>query len=483
VLPAQASVFSSSNNELLEQLSSKTLLNSKFLPKSKTESSELRTQRYQQQVDGIEVLGAQSMRHTRNQFQNESSNFFLGLLNQIAPEQTSWTHQVASFNLDTRPTLSESEAVLIASNRAPDQDLSEKPKLLILPNWKDDSARLVYRVMIAGHDEVAGRIVDVDAHTGQVLASVSRHWEIAPVDVYQTNKRCQTLSPVADSLGGRAPISVDFKRCSLVIKADVAKPTADDQAAQAFSNSQQVLKYYSDVHHRNSFDDQGSPVVNVVHIGDKWSNAFWNSEQDIMAYGDGDGKVFRNLTLSVDVAGHEMTHGVVSKTANLEYQGESGALNEGFADFFGETIEGQKDWVMGRDLFFDVAMGENGIRNLKDPHKTTYKWQDQNGDPIRKPAPASYDEIFTFGSDSCDRSNDNCGVHMNATLIGHTGYLMVSELGRDKAEKLFYNTLIHYMTETSDFHAFAKGMREACQATLSAADCASADKVLTQVGL
>jgi len=74
-------------------------------------------------------------------------------------------------------------------------------------------------------------------------------------------------------------------------------------------------------------------------------------------------------------------------------------------------------------------------------------------------------------------------VHMNATLIGHTGYLMVGAVGRAKAEKLFYTTLVHYLTETSDFHAFGKGMRQACGTVLSTTDCAAVDKVLVQVEL
>jgi Zn-dependent metalloprotease len=178
-----------------------------------------------------------------------------------------------------------------------------------------------------------------------------------------------------------------------------------------------------------------------------------------------------------------MTHGVVSKTANLEYQSESGATNEGLADFFGEAIEGHKDWVMGRELFIDPAQGVNGLRNLFDPHKTTYRWKDEDGNAIRKSAPAHLNEIFTFDGQMCGRTNDNCGVHMNATLIGHAGYLAVKAMGREKAEKVFYSTLVHFLTETSDFKAFGQGARQACAKLYAQGDCETLNQVLVQVGL
>ena len=72
---------------------------------------------------------------------------------------------------------------------------------------------------------------------------------------------------------------------------------------------------------------------------------------------------------------------------------------------------------------------------------------------------------------------------MNATLIGHAGYRTVQALGREKAEKIFYTTLVHFLTETSDFVAFGKGVRQACAKLYGQADCDSLNQVMTQVGL
>ncbi len=95
-------------------------------------------------------------------------------------------------------------------------------------------------------------------------------------------------------------------------------------------------------------------LISTVHLGKKYNNAFWNGEQ--MAYGDGDGQVFIRFTKSLDVIGHELTHGVVTHTCNLEYHDESGALNEHFADVFGSLVKQWKrkhtaakaDWLIGR---------------------------------------------------------------------------------------------------------------------------------------
>ena len=416
---------------------------------------------------GVKVLGSQSLQHQKRGFLGNSN----------------WTHQLARFDIDTVPALNATAAMGIARTVTGGREIAAEPTLLILPSWKAGAAKLVYRFTIAAQGEEPGRIVDIDAHSGALLGDVSRHWTIAPVDVYATNKKCQVLESEADELGGRAPVSVDYQKCRRVVKAGVPLASADDDALAAAENSDKVLQYYWEKHSRDSFDGQGAKVNAIVHIGEKWVNAFWDSENEIMAYGDGDGQIFKPLTQSVDVAGHEMTHGVVSKTADLEYQSESGALNEGFADYFGESIEGQDDWVMGANLFFDASQGVNGIRNLKDPHQTTYRSRDEDGNVVARPAPATYAEIFKFEEGYCGSHNDNCGVHMNATLIGHAGYRMVQAIGREKSDKLFYETLIHYLTNTSDFRAFGQGMRKACRALLGAQDCASVDGVLVQVGL
>ncbi len=430
-------------------------------------SSEMSTLRFQHVVAGVPVLGSQSLQHQSLSLTGSPT----------------WTHQIARFDLNPTPTVRADAALGVVRAHLGGRELRSQPRLIILPSWNQGAARLIYRFEIDAEGNEPGRVVDVDAHSGQLLADISRHWTIAPVNVFATNSECQTLESEPDSMGGRAPVGVDYRKCDQVVHSSVAAPEADEDAVRASENSQMVLSYYWNHHRRDSFDDRGATVNAIVHIGDKWVNAFWDSQNEIMAYGDGDGKVFKSLTYSVDVAGHEMTHGVVSKTADLEYQSESGAINEGFADYFGESMEGLEDWVMGANLFFDPSQGKNGIRNLKDPHQTTFRSRDSEGNIVARPAPAKYSEIFRFDGEYCWGYNDNCGVHMNATLLGHMGYLMVGAIGREKSDQLFYATLVHYLTATSNFKALGQGVRKACTALFDQSTCQSVEGVLNQVEL
>ena len=103
-----------------------------------------------------------------------------------------------------------------------------------------------------------------------------------------------------------------------------------------------------------------------------YANAFWDGAQ--MVFGDGDGEIFGNFTGSIDVTGHELTHGVTQYTANLSYEGQSGALNESISDVFGSLAKqhhrGQSaadaDWLIGADIFRPGVSGV-ALRSLKAP--------------------------------------------------------------------------------------------------------------------
>ena len=163
---------------------------------------------------------------------------------------------------------------------------------------------------------------------------------IAPIEVLEANAACETL----DTDGN--PVSLRAALCDHTVTAGVASRTADASARRALANARKTLEYYQSVHSRDSFDNEGAALVNLVHIGEKFDNAFWNSELKVMAYGDGDGVETSDFTLGVDVAGHEMTHAVTSSTADLIYMGQSGALNEAYSDIFGKMIADDGDWAV-----------------------------------------------------------------------------------------------------------------------------------------
>jgi Zn-dependent metalloprotease len=133
----------------------------------------------------------------------------------------------------------------------------------------------------------------------------------------------------------------------------------DAIAAQAYSRA--VYDYYDETYGRQSWDGAGASMVSTVNVGGgDFCNAFFNSSLRQMIYGNpcqgpgGEGQL-----VTVDVTGHEITHGVTGSTAGLLYVGQSGALNESFSDYFGNVIgnrfKGTDDATLGEDLCAGVT--------------------------------------------------------------------------------------------------------------------------------
>ena len=132
----------------------------------------------------------------------------------------------------------------------------------------------------------------------------------------------------------------------------------DDSVNEAYEGADSTYAFYKEVYDRDSVDDGGYPLISCVHFGVEIDNAFWDGGE--MVYGDGSGQIFLvgSLTKSIDVIGHELTHGVTQYTAGLEYSKQSGALNESFSDVFGSLVKqhslGQgaeeADWLIGEGI-------------------------------------------------------------------------------------------------------------------------------------
>lgn len=215
-------------------------------------------------------------------------------------------------------------------------------------------------------------------------------------------------------------------------------------AVSAHVNGGEAFEYFTNVHNRVSINGQGGNIISLVNVADEdgqgLDNAFWNGVA--MFYGNGR-TGFKSLARGLDVAGHEMTHGVVQSTANLEYQGESGALNESFADIFGAMIDDDDDdwYLIGEDVVNLSAFPSGALRNLKNPHNGAVQGDFGNGFQPKK-----YSERFTG-------PEDNGGVHINSGIPNHAYYLFASNsaVGTEKAEKVFYRALTMYMTKSSQF--------------------------------
>ena len=211
-------------------------------------------------------------------------------------------------------------------------------------------------------------------------------------------------------------------------------------AVSAHFNAAEAYTYFLETHNRNSMNGLGGNVISFINVaeanGQSMENAFWDGHA--MYYGNG-GPSFKPLARSKDVAGHELTHGVVGSTANLEYAYESGALNESFADVFGAMIDRQ-DWKIGEDVVEISTFPSGALRDLQDPHN--------GGTQLGHPGyqPAHVNEMY-------HGSQDNGGVHINSGIPNKAFYLFATAVGKDKAEDVYYRALVQYLTRTSNFLA------------------------------
>jgi Zn-dependent metalloprotease len=243
-----------------------------------------------------------------------------------------------------------------------------------------------------------------------------------------------------------------------VVRAEGGPAGGDDAANEAYDGLGATYRLFWDIFHRNSIDDAGMPLDGIIHYGERYDNAFWDGSR--MIFGDGDGRVFNRFTISVDVIGHELTHGVTEHTLGLNYWQQPGALNESISDVFGSLVKqyalGQTaddaDWLIGAGLLEDTVKGE-ALRSLKAPG-TAYD------DPVLgdDPQPGNMDGFV-------ETTRDNGGVHINSGIPNHAFYLVATKLGGNawaKPGEIWYWTLQDpRIAPTARFRTFALGTRRA----------------------
>lgn len=229
--------------------------------------------------------------------------------------------------------------------------------------------------------------------------------------------------------------------------------SGDPAVNEAYEFAGTTYDCYKDVFGRNSLDDKGMQLISSVHFGRRLQNAFWNGFQ--MAYGDGDGQIFLRFTKSLDVVAHELTHGVITHTSNLVYQGEPGALNESFADVMSAIVVqwdrkqnvNEADWLMGNELMGPGLGKEARAFRVFDEGKA-YENHPVLGTDRQ---PKKYKDRYT-GTD------DNGGVHINSGIANHAFYRVAMELGGNSWEvagQIWYETLLS-LRPTSDFRHCAE---------------------------
>lgn len=445
--------------------------------KEEIDNEILYTQSFQHTVNGIEVLGSGISFHFNQD------------------EVESLSSHIADVSMKTTPAVSENKARILAEKFEPSRKVSSKPKLKILPAIDNRPARLIYLMDFDSGEEIwidamtgghivtleegirARSTVQVRSAQGQGIVSVMLAHDECSVTSLKTErerkldkKACQKVEASACQV-----LNMDFLPVSLNPFACPYISEGDQSAKRARKNALAFLDYFKRVHGRESFDGKGSPIVSIVHSGVGYANASWFRKEKVLVYGDGDGTVYKDFTYALDVAAHELTHALIQSSAGLVAFGESGALNESLADYFGEVIEGEEDWALGKKLLVNPETSM-AIRSLVDPSALLGQYRSRDTDYVSKPYPVSMQQLAPI-HEPCREGNDYCGIHYNATIPGHAWYRIHQEIGSVKAEKLIYIALTHYFHELTTFKQAAELTIKACEAILENDDCVRVQKV------
>lgn len=366
------------------------------------------------------------------------------------------------------PNISASEAVSIAEKAAASkigslgEAMSPEQAKLYIYAPEDQDARLVYvtEVNVLDPEPLRTRYF-IDAKSGSILFQYDllEHatgtgkgvlGDTKSLTVTQSGTRYLLRDTTRG--GGIETYTINNRTSGSMSTVSSTSSVFNDPAAvDAHAYAAKVYDFYKNTFNRNSIDGSGMSIRSVTHYGSKYNNAFWNGSY--MVYGDGDGKVFTSLSGALDVVGHEMTHGVVEHTANLEYMNQSGALNESIADMFGSVIQGKNDWLIGEDVYTPGKSGD-ALRSMADP--TLY------GDP------AHMDDYKNLPN---TEAGDYGGVHTNSGIPNKAFYLLssggtfegvtVKGIGNSQAIAIVYRALTLYLTSTSDFADFRAAMTQA----------------------
>lgn len=218
------------------------------------------------------------------------------------------------------------------------------------------------------------------------------------------------------------------QRVSLILQEGGSE--VDDKVANAaYATSGFVREYYKNTFGLNSVNGAGMDLVSNIHFGVDYNNAYWDGDE--MTYGDGDNKEFKDFASAIDVVAHELTHGVTQFLANLEYSGQSGALNEHFSDVFGTVVKQQyhkqtianADWLIGDSVVTKNFPGI-AIRSMSAPG--TANEFDRQPDHMKN---------FYTGT------ADNGGVHINSGIPNRAFYLSCQEIGIEACALIWFQTL------------------------------------------
>ena len=360
------------------------------------------------------------------------------------------------------PTLAKADAVRIGEHVfVGERAGAAESQLVVYAVDGPQSAALAYEVMTGGTapDGTPSRLhTFVDAHSGQVLSSYDEIETTAATGTgkglysgtvsLNVNKNGTKYELVDTVHGSGQTVDVSGGGSVLVTSTTTAfgdgtKTNKQSAAVDAHYGAAQTWEYYKTTHGRNGIGNDGKPALTKVHYGTNYNNAFWSDSCFCMTYGDGDGKLLGPL-VALDVAGHEMTHGVTSKTAKLVYSGESGGLNEATSDimgvsvhFFAKNAASPGSYLLGDKILLSGTI--HYLRSMINP------------------------KIDGSSIDHYSLYKNGLDVHYSSGIANNFFYLLseggknatsgttVTGIGRAKAEKIWYRALTTYFTSSTKY--------------------------------
>jgi Zn-dependent metalloprotease len=508
-------------------------------------------QRYNQYVNGVKIEFSEIITHTNINGKVVAFNgayYMLGRINMIPSvnASTALNNAVQTMGVQT-PMWEDKEMSVFAKYSKPEGEL-----VVFEDRNEKANYHLAWKFDVFAKGQAIREIAYVDAHTGKLLFTnpiikhtgdygfENNHSEVisyvpnknevkeatyfsviaigyADTKYSGNNRQIETISVGGYSLlskpNGVTIVTYDAHNApasdsSLITSIYDPNNNNDWTAAEFPGKSQgeldahwgteQVYDYWSTVHGRNSFDDNGEPLVSLVHVDTDYDNAFWNGTY--MSYGDGssngnEGNGKFDILTSLDICAHEVGHAIMDYTADLVYEREQGALNEGFSDVWAAAVEyyskgtgpvtnpNPEVWLMGDEI--DRRTGSVGLRSMSNP-KEKGKPDTYQGDYW---VPATVAEGCITPNKN---TNDYCGVHTNSSVLNYWFYLTsvggngtndngdayyVSAVGIDKASLIAFRTQNLYLTSTSDYADARVG---AIQAAIDLyGDCSAEEQAVT----
>jgi len=429
--------------------------------------------RYQQYLNGIRIENASLVVHVNN--------------GKISSQNGKWIKDFPG-NLASRPSITESAALALAlksigaakykweipaeeeflkrEQNDPGATFYPKGTLVYYSGERDvlpSALRLAYQFDVYAQNPVSRQLIFVDAVSGNILGTRELIHETNATGTAQTaysgtqtitsdytgatyrlreTGRGNGINTYNLQTGTNYATAVDFTDADN--NWNNVNPAKDQYATDAHWATEKTYDYYFLKYGRNSIDNAGMALNSYLHYSVGYFNAFWDGSR--MTYGDGDATNGNRPLTSLDVCGHEITHGVTERTSALVYSNESGAMNEAFSDIFGTAIEAfarpsNADWLIGGDFYT--------IRSMSNPN--------------------AYGDPDTYlGTNWYSGSSDNGGVHTNSGVLNFWFYLLttggsgvndhgtnysVTGIGMDKAAAIAYRLNTFYLVSTSDYYS------------------------------